>query len=130
MSTGFNDNKKKREVTSDSPGGATIRCHFWNSVVLRQSRGLRPNALWRDISSCIGSSITHSCKRRHSCTSLSTISIHKTICGDLLDNLRTNQLAAGQSCRGPVTSSAANFWQSLLERLLIPILHQTFQRID
>jgi len=43
-----------------SPGGATIRCHFWNSVVLRQSRGLRPYTLCRHISSCIGSRITHS----------------------------------------------------------------------
>lgn len=43
------------------PGGATILCHFWNSVVLRQSRGLSAYALWRDISSCIGSRITHSC---------------------------------------------------------------------
>ena len=41
------------------PGGATIRCHFWNSVVLRQSRGLRAYALCRDINSCIGSSMTH-----------------------------------------------------------------------
>lgn len=44
------------------PGGATILCHFWNSVVFRQSRGLSAYALWRDISSCIGSKITHSCK--------------------------------------------------------------------
>jgi hypothetical protein len=43
------------------PGGATILCHFWNSVVLRQSLGLSAYALWRDISSCIGSRITHSC---------------------------------------------------------------------
>lgn len=27
--------------SADSPGGATIRCHFWNRQVLRQSRGLR-----------------------------------------------------------------------------------------
>jgi len=46
------------------PGGATILCHFWNSVVLRQSRGLSAYALWRDISSCIGSRITHSCTRK------------------------------------------------------------------
>lgn len=24
-----------------SPGGATMRCHFWKRQVLRQSRGLR-----------------------------------------------------------------------------------------
>lgn len=46
------------------PGGATIRCHFWNSVVLRQSRGLSEYALCLDISSCIGSRITHSCGRK------------------------------------------------------------------
>lgn len=42
------------------PGGATIRCHFWKSVVLRQSRGLSEYALCLDISSCIGSRITQS----------------------------------------------------------------------
>lgn len=55
------------------PGGATILCHFWNSVVLRQSRGLSAYALWRDISSCIGSRITHSCKMIQ--TSISCFSI-------------------------------------------------------
>lgn len=24
------------------PGGATMRCHFWNKVVLRQSLGFNP----------------------------------------------------------------------------------------
>jgi hypothetical protein len=51
------------------PGGATILCHFWNSVVLRQSRGLSAYALWRDISSCIGSRMTHSCKETQRCIS-------------------------------------------------------------
>ena len=44
------------------PGGATIFCHFWKSVVLRQSLGLSAYALCRDISSCMGSRMTHSCK--------------------------------------------------------------------
>ena len=55
------------------PGGATILCHFWNSVVLRQSRGLSAYALWRDISSCIGSRITHSCIRTQECISCISI---------------------------------------------------------
>lgn len=42
------------------PGGATILCHFWKRQVLRQSLGLRLYVLCRDISSCIGSKITHS----------------------------------------------------------------------
>lgn len=49
-------------VQHNLPGGATIRCHFWNRVVLRQSRGLSAYALCLDINSCIGSNITHSCK--------------------------------------------------------------------
>lgn len=44
------------------PGGATILCHFWNSVVFRQSRGDKAYALCLDINSCIGSKITHSCR--------------------------------------------------------------------
>lgn len=47
------------------PGGATILCHFWNRVVFRQSRGLSWYALCLDMSSCIGSRITHNCKRDH-----------------------------------------------------------------
>lgn len=46
------------------PGGATMRCHFWKSVVFRQSLGDNAYALCLDISSCIGSNITHSCKTR------------------------------------------------------------------
>lgn len=42
-----------------SAGGATILCHFWNKHVFRQSRGLKLYVLCLDISSCIGSSITH-----------------------------------------------------------------------
>lgn len=48
------------------PGGAIILCHFWKSVVLRQSRGGSAYALCLDISSCIGSSITHSCTKTFS----------------------------------------------------------------
>jgi hypothetical protein len=48
------------------PGGATIRCHFWNSVVFRQSRGLSEYALCLDMSSCIGSRMTQSCERKSS----------------------------------------------------------------
>lgn len=44
------------------PGGATILCHFWNKVVFKQSRGDNAYALCLDISSCIGSRITHNCK--------------------------------------------------------------------
>ena len=51
--------------SSNSPGGATIRCHFWNSVVLRQSRGLSPYTLCLHISSCIGSSMTHNYNHEH-----------------------------------------------------------------
>lgn len=45
------------------PGGATILCHFWKRQVLRQSLGLRLYVLCLDISSCMGSRITHSWKR-------------------------------------------------------------------
>lgn len=45
------------------PGGATILCHFWKRQVLRQSLGLRLYVLCLDISSCMGSRITHSCRR-------------------------------------------------------------------
>ncbi len=51
------------KVALFSPGGATIRCHFWNRQVLRQSRGLRLYVLCLDISSCMGSRITQSCGR-------------------------------------------------------------------
>lgn len=44
------------------PGGAIILCHFWNKVVFKQSRGDNAYALCLDISSCIGSKITHNCK--------------------------------------------------------------------
>lgn len=45
------------------PGGATILCHFWNKVVFKQSRGDNAYALCLDISSCIGSKITHNCNK-------------------------------------------------------------------
>lgn len=45
------------------PGGATILCHFWKRQVLRQSLGLRLYVLCLDISSCMGSKITHSWRR-------------------------------------------------------------------
>lgn len=47
------------------PGGAIILCHFWNKVVFKQSRGDNAYALCLDISSCIGSKITHNCKRNN-----------------------------------------------------------------
>lgn len=47
------------------PGGATILCHFWKRQVLRQSLGLRLYVLCRDMSSCMGSRITQSWRRRH-----------------------------------------------------------------
>lgn len=34
-------NSLLRAGARHSPGGATIRCHFWKRQVLRQSRGLR-----------------------------------------------------------------------------------------
>lgn len=46
------------------PGGATILCHFWNKVVFKQSRGDNAYALCLDINSCIGSKITHNCKKK------------------------------------------------------------------
>lgn len=49
------------------PGGAIILCHFWNKVVFKQSRGDNAYALCLDISSCIGSKITHNCKRTTLC---------------------------------------------------------------
>lgn len=49
------------------PGGAIILCHFWNKVVFKQSRGDNAYALCLDISSCIGSKITHNCKRKTLC---------------------------------------------------------------
>lgn len=45
------------------PGGATILCHFWKRQVLRQSLGLRLYVLCLDISSCMGSRITHSWRK-------------------------------------------------------------------
>lgn len=42
------------------PGGATILCHFWKRQVFRQSLGLKLYVLCLDISSCMGSKITHS----------------------------------------------------------------------
>ena len=48
-----------------SPGGATILCHFWKRQVLRQSRGLRLYVLCLDISSCMGSRITHNYGETH-----------------------------------------------------------------
>lgn len=42
------------------PGGATIRCHFWKRQVFKQSLGLKLYVLCLDISSCMGSKITHS----------------------------------------------------------------------
>lgn len=48
----------------DVSGGATIRCHFWNKVVFKQSRGLRAYALCLDINSCIGSRMTHNCTKK------------------------------------------------------------------
>lgn len=52
------------------PGGATILCHFWNKVVFKQSRGDNAYALCLDISSCMGSRITHNCNRIAICTQL------------------------------------------------------------
>lgn len=49
--------------TRQLPGGATILCHFWNRHVLRQSRGLRLQVLCLDMSSCMGSRMTHNCGR-------------------------------------------------------------------
>lgn len=59
------------------PGGATILCHFWNNVVFKQSRGDNAYALCLDISSCIGSRITHNCKKKcTTCIKLDSNELH------------------------------------------------------